>query len=92
MTLQPYDKARASIGEAPVDIDDAREHSWIGDGTFILHNVVSKGTLVQFCVCSNDSEFEDTDKWTRVVTAGEFRKRFIGRGGPQHLDKAVEQV
>ncbi|RYC64149.1 hypothetical protein CHU98_g2052 [Xylaria longipes] len=48
MTLQPYVKAQGTIGQGPVDSEDAREYSWIGNGSYIMHNVLSDGKLVQF--------------------------------------------
>lgn len=93
MSLKPYADARASIGDVPVDINDAREYSWIGDGTYILHNVLDHGTLVQFVLCSRDDAAAAavaSDRWHRTVSADEIKKLY--QGWPPHLFKAVKEV
>lgn len=44
MTLQPCKDAQASIGEGTIKFEEALEYSWIGHGTYMLHNVLSGGT------------------------------------------------
>jgi salicylate hydroxylase len=36
MALQPYDKMREILGDKFVDLEDAREWGWFGDGTFMM--------------------------------------------------------
>ncbi|KAI3338691.1 hypothetical protein F4824DRAFT_458535 [Ustulina deusta] len=88
MTLQPYDKAKASLGEGLVNSNDAREYSWVGDGTYILHNVLSDGQLVQFVIGSSDDEL--SDQWRRTVSADEIKKLYAG--WPIELRKAVDEL
>ncbi|KAI0910064.1 hypothetical protein F4823DRAFT_387513 [Ustulina deusta] len=88
MTLQPYDKAKASLGEGLVNSNDAREYSWVGDGTYILHNVLSDGQLVQFVIGSSDGEL--SDQWRRTVSADEIKKLYAG--WPIELRKAVDEL
>ncbi|KAL9107051.1 MAG: hypothetical protein Q9227_007997 [Pyrenula ochraceoflavens] len=90
MTLKPYTEARAKIGEQLVNIDDAREYSWIGDTSYILHNVLQQGELVQLVVASHEKEAENSDKWTRTVSADELRKMYAA--WPPHLSKAVDEL
>lgn len=92
MTLQPYDKARAIIGEAPVDIEDAREYGWIGDGTLMMHNLVSRGTVVQFTILAKDEGSEGKDQWQKKVSAEEMKSRYLEQAWPPHLQKAVSEV
>ncbi|KAK5635542.1 hypothetical protein RRF57_011254 [Xylaria bambusicola] len=87
MTLQPYAKAQASIGQGLVDSQDAREYSWVGQGTYVMHNVLSDGELVQFVIGSSDPEAEASDRWTRTVTAEEIKKLYID--WPPHLKQAL---
>ncbi|KAI3397513.1 hypothetical protein diail_10725 [Diaporthe ilicicola] len=47
MALKPYAEAQASIGKGQVTIEDAREYAWIGERTFLMHNLLSEGQLVQ---------------------------------------------
>ncbi|ROV97394.1 hypothetical protein VMCG_06904 [Cytospora schulzeri] len=89
MALKPYTEAQASLGEDLVDIKDAREYIWVGDGTSILQNVLHGGQLVQFIIISHDS-FEDadlSDHWRRTVSAEEIRTPY--RTWPSHLNKAL---
>lgn len=89
-TLQPYDKGRALIGEGPVDIEDAREYAWTGNGTFLMHNLLSKGELMQFVVTGYDEHAAGTDSRNRTVTADELRG--LWKDWPSHLRVAVEEV
>ncbi|KAI1355778.1 hypothetical protein F5Y01DRAFT_269842, partial [Xylaria sp. FL0043] len=90
MTLQPYANARASIGQALVDSEDAREYSWVGNGSYILHNVLSDGQLVQFVIASSDTEAESSDRWQRAVSADEIKKLYCN--WPPHLRQAVDEL
>lgn len=90
MNLKPYAEARAKIGEQMVNINDAREYMWIGDTSYILHNVLQQGELVQFVAASYEKEAEDSDRWTRTVSADELRGMY--KAWPLHLYKAVDEV
>ncbi|KAK0609932.1 hypothetical protein B0T17DRAFT_593809 [Bombardia bombarda] len=90
MSLQPYAKAHASMGEGLVNADDAREYSWVGEGNYILHNVLSGGQLVQFVIGSIDPEAEGSDKWHRAVKAYEIKALYTG--WPPQLRKAVDEL
>ena len=75
MTLQPYADAQASIGKGTIDFEEAREYSWIGKGTYILHNLLSEGQLVQFVIASKDKEGEP-DQWHRTVSSSEIESLY----------------
>lgn len=92
MTLQPFDKAQASLGKELVDLEDAREHGWVGRRAFLMHNILSGGQLVQFAVASHDGGAGDgsLDQWKRTVGADELKELF--RDWPPHLSKAVNEV
>ncbi|KAI1377124.1 salicylate hydroxylase [Hypoxylon crocopeplum] len=90
MALKPYAEAQASIGKGPVDIEDAREYSWVGDGTYLLHNVLGQGRLVQLVIASHDQDAELSDRWHRVVSADEMKKLY--QDWPVHLNKAVNEL
>ncbi len=76
MSLEPYADARASIGDVPVHIEDAREYLWVGDGTYILHNLLDHGTLVQFVLCSRDDAEVASDSWHRTISADEINNLY----------------
>lgn len=90
MVLKPYAEAQASIGKGPIDIEDAQEYGWIGDGTFLMHNLLSEGQLVQFVVSAYEQEAVGSDRWHRTASSDELRKLF--QDWPPHLKKAVEEV
>ncbi|KAI9712719.1 MAG: hypothetical protein M1820_001340 [Bogoriella megaspora] len=90
MTLKPYAEAQASIGKENVSIEDAREYMWIGDKSYVLHNVLQQGQLVQFVIASYEKDAEDSDSWTRTVSAAEIKRLY--EAWPPHLYKAVDEV
>lgn len=90
MALKPYAEAQASIGKGPVDIEDAQEYAWLGDGHFLMHNLLSEGQLVQFVVSAYEQEAVGSDRWHRTASADELRGLF--QDWPPHLKKAVEEV
>lgn len=52
--IQPYEKAKALLGEEIFKLD--RQYVWIGDGSCILHDVLEDRTLVQCMICSGEAE------------------------------------
>lgn len=92
MTLQPFDKAQASLGKELVDLEDAREYGWAGRAAFLMHDILSGGELVQFVIASHDRDTErgSVDQWKRTVGADEIKKLF--QDWPPHLSKAVNEV
>ncbi|OTA87202.1 hypothetical protein M434DRAFT_399576 [Hypoxylon sp. CO27-5] len=92
MTLQPFEKAQASLGKELVDIEDAREYGWAGKNAFLMHNILSGGQLVQFAIASNDKETEPglSQRWYRNVGADEIRNLY--QDWPAHLKRAVNEL
>lgn len=92
MTLQPFDKAQASLGKELVDMDNAREYGWIGHNSLLMHNILSGGQLVQFAIASNDigADSGSLNSWQRKVGVDEIKKLF--QDFPPHLNKAVIEV
>lgn len=41
MALKPYTMAQAVLGKSLVDIEDARQYGWTGDGAWMMHDVLS---------------------------------------------------
>lgn len=99
MTLQPFDKAQASLGKELVDIENACEYGWIGQNALLMHNILSNGgEPVQFAIASNDTGLSnDTgvdsgslDRWQRNVRVDEIKKLF--KDFPPHINKAVDEL
>jgi salicylate hydroxylase len=87
-SLQPYEKMRAILGDTYVNMDDAREWGWFGDGTFVMHNVLSEGGLVQIIAAVQANDLGDS--WQKTVSAAEFKSHF--RHWPTHLQDALAAV
>lgn len=97
MTLSPYEEARASIGVSPVNIEDAREYAWAGNGSFMMNNILSNGEVVQFAILSSEElplsvPEEASNRWTRTVKAETLEEMYINKGWLPHLDSAVGDV
>ncbi|EMR66279.1 putative mannitol 1-phosphate dehydrogenase protein [Eutypa lata UCREL1] len=90
MTLQPFDKAQASLGKELVNLEDAREYGWVGESALLMHNILSGGQLVQFAIASNDKETESLDHWKRIVRVDEIKTLF--QDWPPHLRKAIDEL
>lgn len=90
MALKPYQEARASLGDGYVSAEDPSEYQWIGDGAYILHNVLNEGSLVQFVISAREDEAVGSDRWTRMVGVEEIRKLYSD--WPPYLRNAVEKV
>ncbi|KAI1097693.1 FAD/NAD(P)-binding domain-containing protein [Jackrogersella minutella] len=90
MALKPYVEAQTSIGKGYVNIDDPREYSWVGDGSFLMHNLLNDGELVQFVIASSDNDAEFSDHWNRTVRADKIKG--LHQDWPPHLNKAVTEL
>ncbi|KAK7749036.1 hypothetical protein SLS53_001062 [Cytospora paraplurivora] len=88
--LRPYEEAQASVGKGIVNIEDAREYDWVGDGTYLMHNVIIQGQLVQFIVVAHDKDAESSDSWRRTISADELMELY--QDWPPHLNKAVNDL
>ncbi|KAI9897937.1 hypothetical protein N3K66_006297 [Trichothecium roseum] len=86
MALKAYELARASIGSGPVNIEDAREHMWIGDNTYLMHNVLNHGQIVQLILSVRDDRPESSTLWHLMISKEEIKNQF--KEWPDHLTAA----
>lgn len=86
MVLKPYEEAKSSI--ASLDVQDARECGFIGDGAYLMHNLLSNGQLMQLVITGYDEQAEGS--WTRTVTAAEIEA--LCEGWPEDLRAVVIEV
>ncbi|GIZ48688.1 hypothetical protein CKM354_001173800 [Cercospora kikuchii] len=86
-TLQPYEKLKPILGADYVDTKDPREWGWVGKGTFMMHNVLNEGELIQFIATV---KIDTGDAWMKEVDAEEFKGYF--EGWPSHLRNALSAV
>ncbi|CAH0044706.1 unnamed protein product [Clonostachys solani] len=57
--LVPFEKAKKALGEDLFKLD--RQYGWLGEGAFIMHDVLENGTLVQ-CVISGVEDEPPSDR------------------------------
>lgn len=81
--LAPYAEA-----EEYLDTIDRYQHSWCGDGMFVIHSVSSGDQMVFFALCGYDGDAGD--KQVRSITAEEIRGLYKN-WSPQLLG-AIEKV
>lgn len=58
-TLFHFDKTKSILGEKYFEVD--RQYGWVGDGAFIMHDVLENGTMVQ-CVASGIEKDPSTSR------------------------------
>ncbi|KAF1819871.1 salicylate hydroxylase [Dissoconium aciculare CBS 342.82] len=92
MKLFPSERAQAVLGDAPISILNAREYGWLAQNTFILHNILSDGDLVQYAVCGYDEDAVGSDRRQRLVTRDQLREMYNGKGWLPHLERGVEEL
>lgn len=97
MTLNPYEEARASIGVSPINIEDAREYAWSGNGSFMMSNILSHGEVVQFAILSGEElplsvPEEAKNRWSRTVKAETLKNMYLDKGWLPHLESTVNNV
>ncbi|KAI1320137.1 salicylate hydroxylase [Xylariaceae sp. FL0255] len=90
MALKPYAESQASLGDQFVNINDPREYDWLGDGSYMMHNLWEQGQLVQFIIASYEKDAEQSKEWRRMVTADEIKSLF--KDWPPHLYKAATEL
>ncbi|KAI0878353.1 salicylate hydroxylase [Hypoxylon argillaceum] len=90
MALKPYAEAQARLGDSVVNINDPREYDWVGDGAYLLHNILEQGQLVQLIIAAYEKEAEVSDQWRRTVSADEIKSLY--KDWPPHLNKAVIEL
>ena len=89
MVLRPFADAQASIGSGTIDMGNAREYMWVGNNTFMMHNILSQGEEVQLVIVSRDKEVS-SNLWHRELSAEEIKTLY--QDWPSHLNKGVNEV
>ncbi|KAI1147678.1 salicylate hydroxylase [Nemania diffusa] len=64
--LVPFDKAKSTLGEELFESD--RRYSWIGDGAFIMHDVLENRSMVQCIVSAIDRQQPDLRSRKKILT------------------------
>ncbi|KAI1213245.1 salicylate hydroxylase [Annulohypoxylon truncatum] len=77
----PFEKAKATLGEKYFDVD--RQYGWVGDGAFIMHDVLENRTMVQ-CVVSSIEKDSSTSRDRKRPLTREILTETLGSwmGGP----------
>ncbi|KAI0180074.1 salicylate hydroxylase [Hypoxylon sp. FL1284] len=95
--LVPLDKAKSTLGEEL--FEDDRRYSWIGDGAFIMHDILEDRTMVQCIVSAIDKKQsftksrkstltrQDLDETLGTWLSGPIASGMIDLTLNQHIDK-----
>ncbi|KAI2467250.1 salicylate hydroxylase [Annulohypoxylon bovei var. microspora] len=78
--LVPFDKAKKVLGEQYFDVD--RQWGWLGDGAFILHDILEDRTMVQ-CIISAAEPDPPKDRKTPLT------KEFLNKTLDKWLDGPI---
>lgn len=89
-SLRPYEKGLAALGKEFVDLEYPVEFDYAGDGAFWMHNVLSKGSLVQSVISVKCDDAEAKENWKKTMSADTIREIF--RNWPAPIPKAVDEV
>lgn len=73
-----------------MDIDYPLEFDFAGEGAFWMHNVLSKGSLVQTIICVKCDAEEARNDWKKTITSEEIKH--IYRNWPAPIPKALDEV
>ena len=72
--LVPYEKAREKLGEKYFEED--RQYGWLGEGGFIMHDVLEHGKLVQCVGAILTDEPWDSTEWKRSLDQKKLEESF----------------
>ncbi|KAJ4391058.1 hypothetical protein N0V93_004672 [Gnomoniopsis smithogilvyi] len=82
--VKPHEEAKSH----GVDLEDTCQHAWIGDGTYSMHSIFSRGQMVSFAICTRDDNAGD--RHSRLVSAKEIRTLYSNY--PPNLVKAIDEM
>ena len=86
--LVPFDKAKSRLGEQC--FQEARQYCWVGDGTFIMHDILDDGKTVQ-CVGAVRTEDDwKSDEWKRELNRDMLEKAYKGWTDKAFADAMIE--
>ncbi|KAK4208654.1 hypothetical protein QBC37DRAFT_296207 [Rhypophila decipiens] len=86
--LVPYDKAKAIIG--PELFEEDRQYAWMGDGAFIMHDILENRTMVQCIISAVETDEDLEENWHAIF---EKTEKITDRKTPltrEFLNKALE--
>lgn len=79
--LVPLDKAKSTLGKEL--FEDDRRYSWIGDGAFIMHDILEDRTMVQCIVSAIDKQQSFTESRKSILTRQDLNETLnTWLGGP----------
>lgn len=77
-SLIPMEKAKELLGEHYFIEGDQRQHGWIGNGGFFMHDVLDGGKTVQCVACAQTNEEWGEDEWRRDLDREKLESTFSG--------------
>lgn len=70
--LVPIDRALELLGREVINPEEPRQHRWIGDGKFLMHDVCDNGKTVQCLAAVLTDEQWNPHEWKRSLTKEEL--------------------
>ncbi|KAM7210407.1 hypothetical protein V8F06_014211 [Rhypophila decipiens] len=86
--LVPYEKAEVIIG--PELFEEDRQYAWMGDGAFIMHDILENRTMVQCIISAVETDDDLEENWPAIV---EKTEKITDRKTPltrEFLNKALK--
>ena len=72
--LVPYEKAKTTLGEKY--FHETRQYAWVGDGGFIMHDVLDDGKTVQCVGCMMVDEGWSSKEWKKELDRKQLENSF----------------
>lgn len=72
--LVPYERAKQMLGEKYFEED--RQYAWLGEGAFMMHDVLENRKMVQVAGAVLTNETWDPTAWTRPVDRKKLEESF----------------
>lgn len=76
--LLPIEEAVARLGEHFVNVKDPRQHDYIGDGVFFIHDIIDEGKTVALAIAARTDEPWPSDRWKAPLEREELIGLFKG--------------
>ena len=75
-SLITMERAKELLGEEYFIEGEQRQHGWIGDGGFFMHDVLDGGKTVQCVACAQTDEEWGEDEWRRELNREKLEETF----------------
>ena len=74
--LVSVEQGTKAIGSKFVEPQYPRQHAWIGNGGFLMHDIIDNGEVLQCVAAVRNERNWDPRKWKRTLTKDELLEKF----------------